>query len=243
MVRSARGLLPGLWWLGGALIVASLLVLVASSTKPAEAAKGGTCASFVAYNSADRVVSADDQAFRPETERTIQPRAFMLVRGRYADFDVRLSKFEVLNYTLTSPLTGGRRAEIFARKTPQFAGALAGPLTIRVVREHVRLERGTGQSLKIQAKDCQQGGIFQHEPEPGLVYTHVLGAGFRYNGPPGEGSLCFTNDVFPGYDSPELATRLTPPNGQGTTSTWRVESGGRMGMVVGEDAVENGCTA
>ena len=235
----------GALWLGVAVatVLLAAFAVTVSTTRPAEAAKGGTCASFVAYNSADRVVSADDQAFRPDTNRTIQPRAFMLVRGRYADFDVRLSKFEALNYTLTSPLTGGRRTEIFTRKTPQFAGALAGPLTIRVVREHVRLERGTGQNLKIQAKDCQQGGIFQHEPEPGLTYTHVLSPSFRYNGPPGEGSLCFTNDVFPGYDSPELATRLTPLNGQGTTSTWRVESGGRMGMVVGEDAVENGCTA
>ncbi len=243
MVGSTRGLLPRVCWLGLALAVSCLLVVAVSSAKPAEAAKGGTCASFTAYNSADRVVSPDDQAFRPDTDRTIQPRSFMLVRGRYADFDVRLSNFEVLNYTLTSPLTGGQRAQIFSRKTPLFAGALAGPLTIRVVREHVRLERGTGQNLKIQAKDCQQGGIFQHEPEPGLVYEHVLGTGFRYNGPPGDGSLCFTNGVFPGYDSPELATRLTPQNGRGTTSTWRVAAGGRMGMVVGEDAVENGCTA
>jgi hypothetical protein len=27
-----------------------------------------------------------------------------------------------------------------------------------------------------------------------------------------------------------------------TQSTWRVDSGGRIGFVVGEDAVEGGCT-
>ena len=50
-----------------------------------------------------------------------------------------------------------------------------------------------------------------------------------------------TNGRFSGYESPELATRLTPQDGQGTTSTWRVPAGGRMGMVLGEDAIEGGC--
>lgn len=232
-----------LWWSLAAAGIALLLGYALLASSPAEAAKGGTCESFTVYNSLDRAISADDEVFGQGTRQTVEPRNFMLVRGTYASFDVNLANFEVLDYTLQSPSTGGIAAQIFERKTPLFDGALAGPLELRVVREHVRMERGTGQSLKIQAKDCQEGGIFQHEPEPGLVYEHVLGAGFRYNGPPGDGSLCFTNGTFPGYDSPEVATRLTPQNGQGTTSRWRVEAGGRMGMVVGEDAVENGCTA
>lgn len=245
MFDSTRKTRAHLWAVAAAalLALAAAILALSAAPEPAEAAKSGTCASFTVYNSADRTASADDQVFRPGPDRTIRPRNFLLVRGRYADFDVRASNFEILDYRLRSPITGGRPAQIFARKTPLFAGVLAGPVELRIVREHVRLQRGTGQNLKVQAKDCQQGGIFQHEPEPGLVYEHVLGAGFRYNGPPGDGSLCFTNGTFPGYDSPEVATRLTPQNGQGTTSRWRVEAGGRMGMVVGEDAVENGCTA
>ncbi|PYU10443.1 MAG: hypothetical protein DMG29_17470, partial [Acidobacteria bacterium] len=48
----------------------------------------------------------------------------------------------------------------------------------------------------------------------------------------------FANDFsakFVGRDSPQVAARL---NQFGGLSTWRVASGGRMGMVLGEDAVE-----
>jgi hypothetical protein len=41
--------------------------------------------------------------------------------------------------------------------------------------------------------------------------------------------------VFRGKDSPQVATRLSQTD---TVSTWSVASGGRMGGVLGEDAVE-----
>ena len=56
--------------------------------------------------------------------------------------------------------------------------------------------------------------------------------------PPGEERLCFTNGRVPGYDSPELATLVSNTN---KVATWRVASGGRIGGVIGEDAVEGGC--
>lgn len=240
MVIVSRGVRPHLLLMGVAATVSLLLGYILLTAEPAEAAKGGTCASFTAYNSADRVVSPDDEQFTQGTRQTVAPRNFMLVRGTYVSFDVNLSTFEVLDYTLESPPTGGVPAQIFERKTPLFAGTLTGPMDLRVVREHIRMERGTGQNLKIQAKDCQEGGLFQHEPEPGLSYEHVLGAGFTYEpGTPGQdGPLCFTNGILPGYDSPELATLVSST---ATTATWSVPAGGRMGMVVGEDAVEGGC--
>jgi hypothetical protein len=42
-----------------------------------------------------------------------------------------------------------------------------------------------------------------------------------------------------GYDSPELAV-LDAFTAK--TSDWTVHAGGRLGMVMGEDAVEGGCT-
>jgi hypothetical protein len=57
------------------------------------------------------------------------------------------------------------------------------------------LERsGSFQDMKIQAKDCHHGGLFQMEPELGTSETNTLGADFIYTGqPPGESRLCFTN--------------------------------------------------
>jgi hypothetical protein len=70
--------------------------------------------------------------------------------------------------------------------------------------------------MKIQAKDCQQGGLFQMEP--GTRERNTLGSDFRYTSqPPGQERLCFTNDRFPGYYSPELATLVSPTD---SVATW-----------------------
>jgi hypothetical protein len=41
-----------------------------------------------------------------------------------------------------------------------------------------------------------------------------------------------------GYDSPQAATLVSFT---ANTATWNVAVGGRIGMVIGEDAVEGGC--
>jgi hypothetical protein len=127
---------------------------------------------------------------------------------------------------------------------------------------------GTGLAMTIQADDCASGGIFQMEPERGDGTTtdivHTLGAGvFYFNNPnfgppPPPLPLCpsggpftpactpvpivprvnFASDLlssFVGRDSPQSATKIAQT---GASSTWRVASGGRMGGVFGEDAVE-----
>lgn len=103
------------------------------------------------------------------------------------------------------------------------------------------LERsGDGQDMKIQAKDSQQGGLFQMEPEPGTMERDTLGPDFTYTSqPPGEERLCFTNGRFAGYDSPELATLVSNME---KVATWQVASGGRIGMVTGEDALVGRCS-
>ncbi len=127
---------------------------------------------------------------------------------------------------------------------------------------------GSGIGMTIQADDCAAGGIFQMEPERGDGSTtdivHTLGAGvFYFNNPnfgppPPPLPLCpsggpftpactpipivprvnFASDLsktFVGRDSPQSATKIAQT---GASSTWRVASGGRMGGVFGEDAVE-----
>jgi hypothetical protein len=127
---------------------------------------------------------------------------------------------------------------------------------------------GAGISMKLQANDCSTGGIFQMEPERADGATtdivHVVGPDvFYFNNPnfgppPPPLPLCpaggpFTPACTPipiaprvnfgsdltkalvGRDSPQSATKIGQTGG---TSTWRVSSGGRMGGVFGEDAVE-----
>ena len=115
-------------------------------------------------------------------------------------------------------------------------------MRLEISAEGAVLERsGGGQDMKIQSKDCVQGGLFQMEPEPGTLERNTLGDGFRYTvQPPGEERLCFTNGRVPVYDSPELATLVSNTN---KVATWRVAAGGRIGMVIGEDAIEGGCRA
>lgn len=221
---------------------------------------------------------------------TIGPR--ILVRGRYVEFDIIGSTFAIENYVLTgapNPLdiTGGVRTPVFKRKTPNHRGlSLNGDADLELKGEDLVIGRdGNGLSMKIQAKDCAQGGVFQMEPErddnTATVITHVLATAtddprltaFYFDNPnfrAREGDVVpfkdtvvtvtprvnFANDFsrrFVGRDSPQVATRLpqgcrntiTRRDGStvtvdhcGGVSLWSVASGGRMGMVFGEDATE-----
>jgi hypothetical protein len=242
-VKNARPYL----WLG---VIGAVLLLVCSTllgylSSPAEAAKSGTCAAFT--------VSTGGRTFSGDQTRTIpadQVGDRIRLDGKYIEFNVRTRDFATLNYTHTGvdspdpdknlPIDG--RTTIFESKVPLHGKTLTGPVSLSLGNESVVLERsGGGQDMKIQAKDCQQGGLFQMEPEPGTRERNTLGDDFVYtNQPPGEQRLCFTNGRVPGYDSPELAT-LVSRSADNKTATWRVAAGGRIGMVIGEDAVEGGC--
>lgn len=202
------------------------------------------------------------------------------LKGRYVEYTVTPSTFAVTGYTLTgaanpADMTGGRRTVVFASKTPDHRGAtLSGAMEVRLRGSDVVIEREDGDlAMKIQSKDCAQGGIFQMEPEredgTPTVITHRLAEGtFYYDNPrfrerlgttvpfvtstgetiqmPVSTRVNFGSTAAPGVvgrDSAQLATRLDQcRNAFGThcggVSTWRVQSGGRMGQVMGEDAVE-----
>jgi hypothetical protein len=186
-----------------------------------------------------------------------------VVRGTYVEFTVNPATLEVTGYTLTGApnqldITGGRRTPLFAAKTPDLGGrTLTGPLNVRTNGQDIVLDRsGDGVAMKIQAKDCAQGGTFQMEPTRAdgspTVITHTLADGLFYfdnpffrervgqvlNGVTVATRVNFANDVsstLVGRDSAQVAKKLSQT---GRTSVWSVASGGRMGGVLGEDATE-----
>jgi hypothetical protein len=230
------------------------------------------------------------------------------------EFTVDSATFGIRDWKLTGApnprdITGGKPTPVFASKIPDHRGlSLTSDISVRIDRQKLVLERtGFGLSMKIQASDCANGGIFQVEPAradgTATVFTHVLADGVFYfdnpnvrillglnipcSGilPDGTRVICdganpdgtvtvtprinFANDVsgkFVGRDSAQAATRIVKdctnsiPNPLhpgtvshcGGVSQWSVETGGRMGQVMGEDATEiapaakpctTGCTA
>jgi hypothetical protein len=243
------------------------------------------------------IVLPDGEIVSGEQETEIPAAALgssFLVRGKYAEFEVVSATFGLRNQALTGApnaldITGGVRTVVFARKTPDHRGLiLTDDMEVEIKGEDLVIEReGPGLSMKIQAKDCAQGGTFQMEPERGdgtpTDITHVLAAApadgsraltvFYFDNPnfrAREGDVVpykdttatvtarvnFANDFSPkfvGRDSPQVATRiaqgcpnqiqtrdgtLTTVDHCGGVSLWRVASGGRMGYVLGEDAIE-----
>jgi hypothetical protein len=177
-------------------------------------------------------------------QRTAVPAANVpaqfLVKGKYVEFTVVANSFGILNYTFTgapNPLdmTGGKRTVAFASKTPNHRGlTLTGPVNVDLKDTDLVIDRsGPGLSMKLQAKDCANGGLFQMEPQRGdggaTEITHTLAPGVFYFDNPNfrarEGDVVpyktttvtvaprinFANDVSPnfvGRDSPQVATRV-----------------------------------
>lgn len=208
------------------------------------------------------------------------------VRGKYVEFDIDKASFGIFNYTLTGAanrldITGGRRTPVFDSKLPDHRGlVLTGAVELELKEESLQILReGPGLTMKVQAKDCAQGGVFQMEPEradqTATMFTHVLAAEAFYfdngNFRQREGDrvpyketfitvpsrINFGNDFsrkFVGRDSAQVAERIDESSCVnqirtrtgtfeevrhcGRLSRWMVASGGRMGQVMGEDAVE-----
>jgi hypothetical protein len=124
-----------------------------------------------------------------------------LVKGTYVVFIVDSATFGVRDWTMTgapNPLdiTGGLPTIVFASKVPEHRGlVLTSDVSVESSREALVISRtGPGLSMKIQVKDCANGGLFQMEPArddgTATVFTHVLG-----------------DDVFY-FDNPNVRDRL-----------------------------------
>jgi len=269
----------------GALTIVAALALAPPIAVPADAASSAGCegGGFVIRGLNDRsTIGSDGKVTIPADN--LGPS--LVIDGRYVEFAVVSETFAVEDWTLTgepNPLdiTGNRRTIVFDSKTPDHRGLiLTGDVTVERKGIDIVLSRqGPGLTMKIQAKDCASGGVFQMEvardDATATRFTHVLAEGIFYFDNPNfrarEGDVVpfndttvtvtprinFANDssaAFVGRDSPQVATRVQEPGCVnqiatrtggtatvrhcGAISRWDVASGGRMGQVMGEDAVE-----
>ena len=253
-------------------------VTVGAST--ASAAKSDFCAGG---NFSIRLASgATLSGAQTTTIPAAQVGAGFTVQGTNIRFGVRGSDFSVRDYTFIANatpgnMTAGTDVNIFAEKTPDLQGStLTGNVSVELGGADLTISRaGSAAAIKIQAKDCTQGGIFQMEPSRTdggkTVVTHRLAASaFYYDNPnfrarigttvpfvekdgsitqlPVTARVNIGSDIAPrfvGRDSTQVATRIAQPgcaNAFGTQcggiTLWSVDSGGRLGGVMGEDAVE-----
>jgi len=209
------------------------------SASPLKAAS--ECATFTATMKLNGTVqrvftTPTDEKFTPPAGATLE------VRGTYADFDVALDNFAVTNNVLTGApsahqITPGR-TPLFTSKLSNI-GTIGGEvdLELDVSGQNLIMRRkGSGEkSMKIQAKDCNQGGMFQLEPEPAASESNLLAAGFKYCFQATRtAKRFFTNGVVLGYDSPQAAKQV---QGTAKKALWQVQNGGRVGAVLGGDAL------
>jgi hypothetical protein len=166
------------------------------------------------------------------------------VQGRYVQFDVDAATFGVLNYAMTGAankidITGGRATPVFESKMPDHRGLFlnsAVSVELSSSADILLTRTGPGVTMKVTAKDCANGGIFQMEvaraDNTSTVFTHKLAqSAFYYdnrNFRNREGDIVpfkdttltvtprinFGNDYsakFVGRDSPQFADRVTAP--------------------------------
>ncbi|NHC13634.1 hypothetical protein [Motilibacter deserti] len=232
-----------LFAIGSAGLAAAALTLPASSAGAATSV-GCTGGGFKVTLPNGTAVRSGGDKIKPSQ---LPAGSTLKVRGKYVEFDVNVSTFAAYDYTLTGApnpvdLTGGVRTPVFASKVADLGTRTlnSGELEIKLSdSDLVLLRKGAGElKMKIQAKDCATGGIFQMEPEGAgnVLVTHTLSPGMYYYVNPYTGKINFGNGTdFRGKDSPQVATKLSQTD---TVTTWSVASGGRMGGVLGEDAVE-----
>lgn len=179
------------------------------------------------------------------------------VSGRNNGFTIDPATLGVYEYTLTGAPDTQRMVigptVVFSSKVPtltaeQRTGTRLSSLEVRDDTLVAIFTTASGK-LKIQAKDGAQGGIFQMEPEfaTPVELVHTLGPGLYYFVNPYTGKINFGNGVdavasgpdahqmLLGKDSPQVATKTYQ---DATVTKWAVQSGGRMGGVLGEDAIE-----
>ncbi|KQX75129.1 hypothetical protein [Aeromicrobium sp. Root472D3] len=190
----------------------------------------------------------------------VTPTGPIRVTGRHVTFTIDPSTLGVYDYSLTGAASPDRMVSrptvIFASKVPvltaaQRSGTTVKQLEVRDGTVVITFATAAGK-LKVQAKDAPTGGIFQMEPEfaSRVELVHTLGPTLFYFVNPFTGKINFGDGADPvtpaqsptghhqmllGKDSPQVATKLFQ---DGTVTRWSVEPGGRLGGVLGEDAIE-----
>jgi hypothetical protein len=234
--RGMRG-----WWTLAVASVAGMTPLAARAAASAGCEGGGFVLTRLADGTTVGAPAGTGQITTSVAAARLGPT--FLVKGRYIEFTVVSATFGIENHTLTgaaNPLdiTGGVRTVAFASKSPDHRGlTLTSAVDVQIDGEGLVITRtGPGLSMKIQANDCANGGLFQMEPGRGdgtsTVFRHTLGDGVFYFDNPNfrerEGDVVpykdttvtvptrinFANDIshlFVGRDSPQVATRIEQP--------------------------------
>ena len=268
----------------GRALLTALALTAASGLAMAASSKGCDGGGF-------RVLGLSGKANQTVAAGSVPAR--FLVQGKYGQFEVDAASFGIRDYVLTgaaNPLdmTGGVPTPVFASKLPDHRGAvLTGGVDVELdTTDIVLMREGPQVAMKIQAKDCANGGVFQMEVArtdgSSTVFTHVLAThptnpslnafyfdNRNFRNLEGDAvpykdttvvvtpRVNFGNDYSPrfvGRDSPQVATRLSDAacvnsivkrdgtiakvSHWGLSARGEVSCGGRMGLVVGEDATE-----
>jgi hypothetical protein len=228
----------------GAVLAAVTTVVPAAAAAPAQAATSTGCTGGGFSVTTPDGRTASGNATVKLSTATLAAEAVLRVRGRYIEFDVAPVTGNVYGYVYTGAanpvsMTAGVRTPVWASKTLDLGPVLRSDVEVRVDGSDLLvLSRGRSAKVKVQAKDCATGGIFQQEAEAAtaVTATHTLAAGMFYYVNPYTGKVNLGNGTaFRGKDSAQVATRQSQTD---TTTVWRIEPGGRMGQVLGEDAVE-----
>ena len=163
-----------------------------------------------------------------------------VVKGTFVKFTVDLDSFTVTDYILTgapssTDVTGGVRTRVFVSQTPQLSVDLTSNLDLQLSQERVKLIRaGRGAKLKVDAKDCAQGDIFDIESNFPIKVAHVLDPAFHYY-KDRFGRLMFTNGKVIGREGPSLARLISRST---RTSQWQLDAGGNVDAIFGQDAIQ-----
>ncbi|MCH1866374.1 hypothetical protein [Nocardioides sp. CFH 31398] len=251
---------------GVGVLVTTLAVLATASPASASGRKGGEDEGEGGGSKAaagDYSVTVNGTTYNPARGRDLKLAKVavgtspIVVSGVNTRFTIDPATLGVYDYTLTGAAAPDRMVTtptvIFSSKVPTLTAAQRrSPSLTRLEVQDGSLVAILGTAagkLKVQAKDAPQGGIFQMEPEftTAVEITHTLGPGLFYFTNPytqkinvGDGvaavpSGAGAHQMLLGKDSPQVATKLEQT---ATTTRWSVASGGRMGGVLGEDAVE-----
>ncbi len=234
-----------------ALLAASALLITAAPAQAKTSASGG-----------DYAVTVNGTTYNPASGKDIKLENLpvsgpVTVSGRHNRFTIDPATLGVYDYTLTGAADSQRMVTtptvVFASKVPTLTPAqLSG---VRLSRLEVKddavvaIFTTTAGKVKIQAKDGAQGGIFQMEPEfaAPVEIVHTLAPGVFYFVNEFTGKVNFgdgrdavatgagAHQMLLGKDSPQVATKTFQ---SGTVTKWVVQAGGRMGGVLGEDAIE-----
>jgi hypothetical protein len=256
-----------------ALLAAATTVLGLATTgtahakggEPGNDSAGGTTGTITGSSAGDYAVTVNGTRYNPAPGKDaklsdVVVNGVVKVSGVHTAFAIDPATLGVYDYLLTGAPAPDRMVTsptvVFASKVPTLtASQLARPVLRDLqVRDDTFVARfsTSGGTLKVQAKDAPQGGIFQMEPEFGtnVVLTHVLGPTLFYFVNPFTGKVNFGNgenavsaaesstgyhQMLLGKDSPQVATKTSQT---GSSTTWSVASGGRLGGVLGEDAIE-----